>query len=159
MWRPGFPILVLPTTVDRLVPHTTLGALALPTIQVGVTLVSRKLSEFSESEMLSTIETAMEFQFADDDFEFYLGNLAEYVEWGDWDGVLESVGWTLKYLDGYGGEGKGDEYWFVFTVTDGTTTRHVKVDGWYQSYNGGEYDKWFEVFPKKKEITVWSQKA
>lgn len=121
-------------------------------------MVSKKLSEFSESEMKQTIGDAMELQFQEDDFEFYLGSLAEYVEWGDWDGVLESVGWTLKYLDGYGGEGKGDDYWFVFTVTDGETTRYIKVDGGYASYYGGEYDEWFEVFPEEQVVTVWVQK-
>ena len=119
--------------------------------------MSRKLSEFSESEMLETISTAMEVQLADEDFEFTFNELSEYLEWQSWDGILESIGWTLKYLDGYGGEGKGDEYWFVFTVTDGETTRHVKVDGWYASYTGGEYDQWFEAFPKQETITVWTQ--
>lgn len=117
------------------------------------------LKKYSEHDMLAAIEQAFSQDVADKENgeEFDYSVLGEYVMWGDWNGELTSLGWSLKYVDNYGGEGYGDLYWYVFTVTDGNTTRHVKVDGAYASYYGGEYDKWFEVFPKEKVITVWEQ--
>ena len=41
----------------------------------------------------------------------------------------------------HGGEGKGDEYWFVIRVeNEGEPDRFFKQDGWYASYDGGYYD-------------------
>lgn len=69
--------------------------------------------------------------------------------------VVEGLGKVVK-VDDYGGEGQGDEYWVVFSVTKGDVTRHFRMDGWYQSYNGGEFDGDLkEVRPKQKTITVW----
>lgn len=69
---------------------------------------------------------------------------------------LNKSGWVLKYTDNYGGEGKGDEYWIVFTVSDGETIRSVKMEGYYSSHDGGYYDEWHETFPELQTITVWS---
>lgn len=124
--------------------------------------MSRNLSEFSEKELKETIELAFETQFGEEDEEFGLYELRERLDnlghdWSDWDGVMTSVDWQLKKTDEYGGEGQGDEYWYVFSVSDGKTKRHIKVDGWYASYDGGWYDEWYEVFPKQKTVTVWTQ--
>jgi hypothetical protein len=62
----------------------------------------------------------------------------------------------VSHVDSYGGEGKGDEYWVVFSVTDWGVTRHFRMDGWYASYSGAEFDGDLkEVAPKQKVITVW----
>lgn len=63
---------------------------------------------------------------------------------------------TLAYVDDYGGEGQGDDYWVVFSLTQGDVTRHFKKPGWYQSYAGGELDgDLMDVTPVQKVITVW----
>jgi hypothetical protein len=75
-------------------------------------------------------------------------------------------------VEQYGGEGRGDEYWFVFKVGPLLTPdesddvskgrafepefRYFKVDGYYQSYSGGDYDEVYEVFPKQVVRTEWS---
>ncbi len=65
---------------------------------------------------------------------------------------------TAFYESRYGGEGQGDQYWFVFRlVTADEYARYFKVDGYYASHDGGYYDEMFEVFPKKVEVTEWVQ--
>lgn len=68
-------------------------------------------------------------------------------------------GALVKAVDYYGGEGQGDEFWVVVSVSkEGEATRYVKNDGWYASYDGGHFDstKGREVFPFKKVSTSWS---
>lgn len=97
-------------------------------------------------------------------------NFFELVENGDADGPeswrsikygegmpceVSGLG-TLTYVDDYGGEGGGDEYWVVFSLKDDELMRWFRMDGWYQSYAGGEFDSNLkEVSPKQKTITVW----
>lgn len=61
----------------------------------------------------------------------------------------------IKHQDNYGGEGKGEEYWSVYKFTDGTNETYVNFDGWYQSYNGSEFTKWFFVNPVVKSVTFY----
>lgn len=72
---------------------------------------------------------------------------------------------TAYFVDSHGGEGQGDQYWYVFKLIEhrdnvvgaGTPqARHFKVDGYYASYSGGYYDEMYEVFPKQVMITEWT---
>lgn len=64
---------------------------------------------------------------------------------------------TLKYVDDYGGEGQGDEYWVVFSITQGDVTRNFKKQGGYASFAGGEFDgDLTETFPEERTIIVWA---
>jgi hypothetical protein len=55
------------------------------------------------------------------------------------------------------GEGEGRGYFRVykFTYTETGEEQHIKFDGWYESYNGSEYEECFFVTPKQKTITVY----
>lgn len=65
-------------------------------------------------------------------------------------------GWTGKVVSSYGGEGEGDQYWMVVSVSDGETTRYFRKDGWYASYDGGYLDgETYEVAPKEKLVTYY----
>ena len=57
----------------------------------------------------------------------------------------------VKYVDSFGGEGQGDEYWVVFSVGQGDTKRLFNTPGWYASYEGSELqvDDIFEVVAKE----------
>lgn len=56
----------------------------------------------------------------------------------------------------FGGEGQGDDYWFVCRVErEGQDPRYFKFFGWYTSYDGGEIESVKEVKPKTKTITVY----
>jgi hypothetical protein len=74
----------------------------------------------------------------------------------DKDGVVFTDVGTVKLVDNYGGEFLGDELWFVFSVTTPEGTQYFRMDGWYQSFHGGEYDgELHEVTPKEKVVTVY----
>jgi hypothetical protein len=65
-------------------------------------------------------------------------------------------GYTAKVEATYGGEGKGDEYWVVISITDGTVTRYFRKDGWYASYTGGELDgDTREVTPQERTVVFY----
>jgi hypothetical protein len=65
-------------------------------------------------------------------------------------------GWTAKVVQSYGGEGEGDQYWMVVSISDGETTRYFRKDGWYASYDGGYLDgDIHEVQPKEKLVTFY----
>ena len=75
--------------------------------------------------------------------------------WVSWD---EQLPFEFKSVDSYGGEDCGSEYWTVIEVRDPTNTEEtllVKLEGWYQSYNGADYSGWKFVTPKQKSITVY----
>jgi hypothetical protein len=68
---------------------------------------------------------------------------------GDWDHIKEESegdGFYLPELGrvslvtDFGGEGQGDGYWFVVKIVDGDVERLFRKDGYWQSYEGGEYD-------------------
>ncbi len=73
-------------------------------------------------------------------------------------GILKnSVLGIVKEVARYGGEGKGEDWWVVYRFVDHNV--YIKVNGYYQSYNGTEfYDGWdccSEVKPIQKTITVF----
>lgn len=57
----------------------------------------------------------------------------------------------------FGGEGQGDQYWFVIRVENGDDpVRLFKQDGWYASFDGGYYDGDFtEVKPVEKTVVFY----
>ena len=68
-----------------------------------------------------------------------------------------SVLGIVKRVAQYGGEGKGEDWWVIYHFIDHNV--YIKVNGYYQSYNGTEfYDGWdccSEVKPIQKTITVF----
>jgi hypothetical protein len=65
-------------------------------------------------------------------------------------------GWTGEVVTSYGGEGGGDQYWMVISVSDGETTRYFRKDGWYASYDGGYLDgETYEVTPKERTVVFY----
>ena len=61
----------------------------------------------------------------------------------------------VNFGDNYGGEGMGDQYWSVYSFTKDGETVYCKFDGWYQSYNGAEFNERLWVTPKEKTVTVY----
>lgn len=59
----------------------------------------------------------------------------------------------------HGGEGEGEDYWSVYKFTEHDTkeTVYVKFDGWYQSYNGSEFNEWYFVVPEQVLVTVFNK--
>lgn len=61
----------------------------------------------------------------------------------------------LEFVDDYGGEGQGDDYWVVFKVGD----QYFRQDGWYASHDGGYLDgELYEVEPVEVTRTEYQVK-
>lgn len=57
--------------------------------------------------------------------------------------------------DSYGGEGRGDDYWTVYKFMNTENEKdvlYIKFDGWYASYAGSEFSRWFFVEPKEETV-------
>lgn len=76
----------------------------------------------------------------------------------DEDGTLVIEGAAVRLVDNFGGEGQGSDFWVVFSVEKDGVVRYVKNDGWYSSYEGGNFDRadGVEVFPYKETSTKWT---
>jgi len=68
---------------------------------------------------------------------------------------LETAAVSLAHEDSYGGEGQGEDFWSVYSFSNGDRTVYVKFDGWYRSYSGAYLDSWFFVEPKEKVVVVY----
>lgn len=73
----------------------------------------------------------------------------------DFKTLLKENSIKVNFLDNHGGEGEGEDFWSVYSFTKDGLTVYIKFDGYYQSYNGSEFDSWFFVIPKEKTITVY----
>lgn len=72
----------------------------------------------------------------------------------DSDGIDTRLG-RLARVDEYGGEGQGDDYWVVVSLTqpDGTV-QYFRRTGWYASHDGGYLENdTEEVTPFEKTVT------
>lgn len=61
----------------------------------------------------------------------------------------------VKVEEHHGGEGQGDDYYCVYSFSDGVHTAYLKFDGWYASHYGSEFNSVFLVEPRQKVITVY----
>lgn len=68
--------------------------------------------------------------------------------WGD--GTVELASGTAKTLKRFGGEGKGDAYYVVFQIGD----KFYRVDGYYSSWEGVNWDSAEPYEVKPVEVTV-----
>lgn len=66
------------------------------------------------------------------------------------------LSWTKVKSHG-GGEGDGEKCWSVykFNHVDFPESVYIKFDGWYQSYNGSEYQQFFVVTPVERMVTFY----
>ena len=93
--------------------------------------------------------------------DFFLSEVSDgnnkncFTETKEFLNELDSKNIKFKPVDSFGGEGQGDSYWSVYSFTKDDETVYVKFDGWYQSYNGAEYDSWFFVKPVQVTVTQY----
>lgn len=81
------------------------------------------------------------------------GLIGEYFDGND-DGDIPEVG-KFKVVDQYGCEGRGDDYWIVVKFLDHDVL--IRIDGFYSSYHGTDWDNdnIKVVQAKEKTITVY----
>lgn len=65
---------------------------------------------------------------------------------------LDNLGYVLASVDGFGGEGKGDKYYGIFSVTKNEEITYFRLNGWYASYDGPDIEYW--SFKEVKKIQV-----
>lgn len=65
----------------------------------------------------------------------------------------------IKLVEDYGGEDCGSTYYKVYHFIDHDI--YIRLDGWYASYVGCDFDTWdesvCEVKPKEKVVTVYEK--
>ena len=70
---------------------------------------------------------------------------------------LEKILGEFDEINQYGGEGKGDEWYSVKYFKDHDV--YIRVDGWYSSYNGVDFDAGWdcckEVRPIERMVTFY----
>ena len=100
--------------------------------------------------------------------EKYDYELDSWDAWEEMDGrdpiPVPNLG-LVSIAESFGGEGQGDQYYLVFRVelapVDENGFRDVKyfrVDGYYSSYAGGEYDgPLYEVQPVERLVTFYEK--
>jgi hypothetical protein len=73
---------------------------------------------------------------------------------------LSEKGYFFKNVEQFGGEGKGDQYWVVFSVTHNDEVSYFKINGWYASYDGVTIDEWdfFEAVKVPVQTHKWVKK-
>ena len=93
--------------------------------------------------------------------DFFLSEVSDsdstyyYTETNEFLTEIYSKNIKHKFVDSFGGEGQGDSFWSVYSFAKDDETVYVKFDGWYQSYNGAEYDSWFFVKPVQVTVTQY----
>ena len=105
------------------------------------------MTDFSARQVETAIEAHEEF-----------GNWSE-VKYASKDSVvfdveIDGIDWPVTKVDGFGGEGQGDEIWVVVSV--GTQT--FRKEGYYDSHHGSDWDGEFEeVRGVEKTVTVYEE--
>lgn len=96
-----------------------------------------------------------EDEYADDyDGESLIWDWLEEATWNDHE-VETSVG-NIKRVESVGGEGQGDHQHLVIQTI--ATGQYFRVDGWYTSYDGGEYDgDLYEVQKVERLVTFYEK--
>lgn len=95
--------------------------------------------------------------------KLFHGGITEDIRWDseeitEFRKLLSDAGIAFEFVDRYGGEDRGSDYWSVYSFTDGMEAVFIQFDGWYASYEGSTYDKFFEVKAVEKTITVFEKK-
>jgi len=68
------------------------------------------------------------------------GQILELLSWSENKNGVDIDDITFKMVEDHGGEGQGDEAWFVLEFTQGDLTRYVRRTGYYASWDGFYWD-------------------
>lgn len=106
-------------------------------------LTFKEIKAIIESKLFEDNDNGPNMYFNDEIYDStnivqYKGSDLEFVE------KIKELG-PVKNVGSYGGEGRGDEYWEVYHFINHDV--YIKFDGFYQSYEGSEYEEMFEVKP------------
>lgn len=102
----------------------------------------------SASAVSSIIENS---ELGDDGWD-EVKDVLEYPDVHDVDGLGQ-----VRGVESFGGEGQGDEYYLVFSVTfDDGDVKLYRINGYYTSHDGGYLDgDLYEVQAKQRLVTFY----
>lgn len=75
---------------------------------------------------------------------------SDFEVWAELNGVSRPI-----FVDHYGGEDQGSNYYTIYKFTRGDETVFIKFYGYYASYNGTDYEGFVFVNPKEKTVVVY----
>lgn len=90
------------------------------------------------------------FEDADDKADYFYEAWSEFQDFIYGGSAELPSGLTATELERFGGEGKGDQYWVVFQIGD----KIYRVDGYYSSWEGANWDSAEPYEVKPVEVTV-----
>lgn len=95
--------------------------------------------------------------------EFFHGELDEVTRWDseemtEFRKALSDADIRFEFVDRYGGEDQGSDYWSVYSFNDSNEVVFIQFQGWYASYDGSTFDEFYQVQPVEKTITVFEKK-
>lgn len=126
----------------------------IPTFEIMLELFnriqfSRSLDGYSLTQFLRWENGWGDTEELEEDYiDCYLDNIERL-------GTDKSINDSFETVEFFGGEGEGDTWWWV--VRHKASNRYAKIEGWYASYHGYDFNDYNfdEVFPKEKVITVY----
>lgn len=95
--------------------------------------------------------------------DFFHAEISDNITWdseemSDFRKAASDQGINFEHVDRYGGEGEGEEYWSVYSFSDGQEVVFIKFDGTYASYYGSEFDEFYEVQAVERLVTFYERK-
>ncbi len=96
------------------------------------------------------------FKAGDDSYD----DEEEYENFIALDKKCKELDLEFKEVETVGGEGQGDHYHVVFSVTHSGQTKLFRLNGWYASFNGYEFHDmmdFYEVERQPKTIYVYER--
>ena len=61
----------------------------------------------------------------------------------------------VRLIEQVGGEGEGETYFYVLEFTEGDEKVLVRLNAYYSSYNGADYQDWYFVKPVEVMVTKY----
>lgn len=95
--------------------------------------------------------------------QFFHGEINETTRWDseeitEFRKVFSDASISFEFVDRYGGEDQGSDYWSVYSFSDGMQVVFIEFQGWYASYDGSTFDEFYEVQAIEKTIIVFEKK-
>lgn len=86
--------------------------------------------------------------------------IKEETSQGEFCQELKDNNIEFECVDQHGGEGQGEEFWLVyeFKNTVAKESCYIQFEGWYASYNGAEYVRFYNVKPVQVVVRQWHYK-
>ncbi len=94
--------------------------------------------------------------------DFFHAEISDNITWdseemSDFRKAASDQGINFAYVDRYGGEGEGEEYWSVYLFSGGLEVVFIKFDGYYASYEGATYECFYEVQAVERLVTFYER--